>query len=248
MKILFLGDTHGQAGWVKYAIRHARDAGVETIMQVGDFGYWEHTGAGRAYLDNVQSLLGYSGVDLYWVDGNHENHTMLRATYQPDETGFVPIRGRLFYAPRGHRWIWDGVSFLALGGAYSIDKAYRQEGESWWAEELITPEEAQAASEGGHADVMVTHDVPTGVIPWDTNGGWDRKKDVFPLSAANRTLLRDVFDVVKPKLLVHGHYHNTYTAELAGCQIRGLGCDDDPTGLLIVDTEDLFAGIRPPSP
>ena len=47
-KIMLLGDTHGNTGFVLHqVIPAAKAAGVKWIYQVGDFGYWEHTTDGE---------------------------------------------------------------------------------------------------------------------------------------------------------------------------------------------------------
>jgi hypothetical protein len=166
------------------------------------------------------------GRTLHWVDGNHENHTKLRSDYSPREDGMVEVRPNIIYIPRGTRWEWGGVSFLGIGGAYSIDKSMRTEGISWWPEELITDEEVEAAIEGGEVDVVVSHDVPSfvdltphliaiGVRPfrWATN------------TLHCRIQLTNVFDAVKPKKWFHGHYHLRYTDRVDGCDFVGLGAN-----------------------
>jgi hypothetical protein len=67
---------------------------------------------------------------------------------RPD--GFVEVTDRILWAPRGHRWTWQGVRFLALGGAFSIDRQYRKLDSGrwgWFKEEVITPR----AGEAGHS-------------------------------------------------------------------------------------------------
>jgi predicted phosphodiesterase len=244
VRILFLGDTHGETMWVLHAIAVAKRQGIRIIVQAGDFGFWEPYPDGVRFLDRVSQELDRAGIMLVWVDGNHENHEYLRANYHQSENGMVPIRKRIVHAPRGSRWEWDRCKFLALGGAFSIDKKWRTPGKDWWPEELITTAEAQRAIEDGYADIMVTHDCPGPgeITPWDPNGEPDRKKDNWPESVGNRRMLDAVFREVRPKLLVHGHYHNTYRASLGTSIIQGLGRDGDPSSLWTLDTDDLLAG------
>lgn len=256
MKLLFLGDTHGNTGWVHLIIETAKEHDIDWIVQVGDFGYWEHKKHGVDYLFAVETFLEEAGKQLVWLDGNHENHPVLRRNYGPEsdkhitheEHGFWRIRDHIWYAPRGHRWDWDGVKFMSLGGAYSIDKNFRKVGSSWWWEELITEEEVEQAIEGGLVDIMVTHDCPDGVqgaIP--AEGGLDRQKDRWPESLENRRKLARVVQAVRPFALVHGHYHHRNTemyrypveGGYATTLIEGLACDEMSGAALIWTTEEL---------
>lgn len=248
MKVLLLGDVHGDAQWFSLACSVAKTLDCPMILQLGDFGYWEHVDRGREFLDACSESLEHHGLVCWWVDGNHENHEVLRLNYgpgggrhNPTETGFWKIRNRLAYAPRGHRWTWGAHSFLALGGAYSIDKNHRTEGASWWPEETITDDEVTTCIEGGPVDVLVCHDAPAsavGAIP--IQGTWDRQKDNWPESRANREQVQRVVDAVRPHLVVHGHYHHRNTETLRdGTRIEGFGRDGDPASMGVLDLDDL---------
>jgi Icc-related predicted phosphoesterase len=216
MKLLLAGDVHGNNGWWARLMEYATKFGCDTIVQLGDFGYWEHTPEGRLYLDKVSRKAVRAHKLVYFIDGNHENHPMLWSNYPPDASGFCEVRENLHYIPRGHSWEWDGRKFLALGGAYSVDVGWRLEEEAlrsgprtlWWPTETITGEDRDNAIAAGKVDVMFSHDCPWGV---DLPGiGGD-----FPESDLNRALLREVVCKTRPELLVHGHYHMRTSEKLA---------------------------------
>jgi hypothetical protein len=135
--------------------------------------------------------------------------------------------------PRGTRWTWHGLTWLALGGATSLDRVGRTEGVSWWPEEALTIADADRAVAGGPVDVMVTHDAPAGVtVPGAGSYLW--REETMNASYLNRELLREVVDVVGPTHLFHGHFHTAYTADLdlggdLHAAIRGL--DKENAGL-----------------
>lgn len=226
-KILFVGDSHGNYHFFREAVDKALELGCQTIVQLGDFGFWEPYSDGKEYLDNVARALKQKNLECVWIDGNHESHSYLRAHYVKDQEGFVSIRPSLWYAQRGLRWTWRNTRFLALGGAYSIDENYRTWGVDWWPEETITYAEAQKAIDGGPADIMLCHDAPLGVegLAGETE---DRQKDLWPKTVSNRTLLRSVFDEVQPKLVVHGHWHKANVFVLKQALVVGLDCDINP--------------------
>lgn len=132
MRLLVAGDLHGDTQHVRYLYDRARAEGADRIVQTGDFGYWEHHGSGVEFLDFCAKQAERAGIELDWVDGNHEAHTTLRDLYGPGRPrhaltpeGFWVVRPGVHYIPRGHRWSWGGFTLMGLGGAYSVDKRQR---------------------------------------------------------------------------------------------------------------------------
>jgi Icc-related predicted phosphoesterase len=240
MRVFVLGDTHGREDAIDLSVRVAKTEGCDLIIQVGDFGYWPHLPSGKAFMTFVEETCAKYGVTLWWLDGNHENHDLLEVLV--DEHGYdapIELSPHVIYLPRSCRWTWDDVSFMALGGAYSIDKARRTPHVSWWPGETITAGDVERAIAGGPVDVLLTHDAPLGVTPWAERASIDRRKDLWPESKANREALTAVFDAVKPSLLVHGHYHRRYTDHIGETRIEGLAADGDPGSAIVLDTDEL---------
>ena len=103
----------------------------------------------------------------------------------------------------------DGVSFLSLGGANSIDRFERVPGLSWWAEEQISLGDAYRAVSGGRVDVVLAHDAPAGAKVLSQK---EITESIWPARAVgyaneSRYMMRQVVDAVQPKLFFHGHYH-----------------------------------------
>jgi len=156
-------------------------------------------------------------------------------------------------------WEWDETVFMAMGGAYSIDKAWRTPGTSWWPQELITDRDVDRVtnelfilsgfSTEFKVDVMLTHDVPE--IPPSMHAYMTSPHNEFgeyktdPTSKANRERLRAVMDAAQPKLLVHGHMHHRYNDVLDGTAIVGLDRDDTgPASWVLIDTKTLDEDIE----
>lgn len=245
MRILLLGDTHGRVHAVRDAIDYALEAGCDRIVQVGDFGYgWDlHYPPNGRFPFIVNEFSAQAGLDFYWLDGNHENFDALQEELGDGFTSHEPVKmmSNLYYLPRGSSWDWDGVRFLALGGAYSIDKHVRVEGVSWWRQEMTTRADVERALDRGQADVMLTHDMPAQIfdaLAFST--GW-YKSD--PDSRSNRQMVSGVMEIVKPKLLVHGHFH--YRHDTMCGDTRVIGLDRDGTHHLswtVLDTAD-WSGV-----
>lgn len=161
----------------------------------------------------MQHLLEQWEIELYFIDGNHENFPRL---YEKKilEDGTRYVRDNITYIPRGYRWQWEEITFLALGGAASIDRYFRREGKSWWPEEYLTEWDILTAQSGGPVDVMFCHDSPAGApnTVTDDNQGQQYAIKSFGADSLNycnihRQLLKRVTDVTAPRLLFHGHYH-----------------------------------------
>lgn len=262
---MILGDTHGTTNAATGAVFRAEAKGCDAIVQVGDFGYWEHMSQGVEFLDSLSRACVNTKIKFYWIDGNHENHTMLRDLYgpggpkhEPTDEGFWKIREGIYYIPRATKWAWDGVEFMGVGGAYSIDKEYRLARENgtaapewgipepqeplgsrmlWWPEEMITPEEEAAAIAQGEVDVLFTHDCPTNA-PFR-----DRLKPDMQ-SEMHRQTINRIGRSAKPFVWFHGHMHEfydyTFQHEDGYSQVYGLECDGHSRNWAILDTDSLF--------
>lgn len=207
MKILIAGDVHGSTSHMVYLLEQARRKDAEKLFQVGDFGYWEHARPGVEYLNRVQAHALSHGVDVYFLDGNHDNRALLLEKYQErDDEGFIIVRPNIKYADRGHTWDWDGTRFIALGGAYSIDKSYRLKleyaeqklGAYWFpGEEMTALEWSYVLKDRSNVDVVLAHDKP-----FLANPRWDRKN--LPPAVPNQQRLQNAISFLEPKLYING--------------------------------------------
>jgi Calcineurin-like phosphoesterase len=202
------GDWHGNTRWATstaFKVAHALDDlyGEERrlLLHCGDLGIAPGA-VGSHYTIALCSALVACQMRLWFVDGNHEDHPQL-PSWELGKYEKVPLE----WLPRGHRWLWHGRSWLALGGAVSVDKAVRTPYVDWWPEEEITYRQAADVTEAGHADVMVCHDAPLGVpLKLMAPPSFWEPADLRR-SDNHRRLLREVVEVVQPQYLLHGHYH-----------------------------------------
>lgn len=229
-KLLLAGDWHGNATWAGSIITEAAAKGVDTILQLGDFGFWT-PGSGTAdYLNRVQRLCEHFDIDLYWLDGNHEYHEYLKHYHDWPIPVASNKRPRISYLPRGYQWEWFGKTWMSVGGAVSVDKMMRSPGRSWWPEEELTDSQVQHCCRGP-VDVIVSHDCPRGVnIPGvgpDTKSGvrgnWP--PHILLEAERHRTKLRTIWDATGATELYHGHYHIPYKSYFGEGLIVGLDCD-----------------------
>lgn len=230
-----LGDWHGNWKWVSKNFWKLLKTPTETegekegpkfLLHVGDLGIWPQLN----FLTWLHKKLEESGTYLIAVPGNHEDWDFL-ASLPKNPDGFLVVTERILVAPKGLTWTMGGLNgvrpltFMGLGGAVSVDKKHRREGVDWFPSEVISKQELQEALENGREllskekeglDVLLSHDAPTGLlIPTIDNnpaGSAWIEREILAEAQAHRGLLDLVVEDLKPKLLIHGHYHVFYKA------------------------------------
>lgn len=242
-KVLVLGDTHGNVNWATKAVRTAHRLGAKTIVQVGDFGLWDHKEDGVKFLDTLNQTLRHHGVKMRVVGGNHENWDRWDWYVEnnpKDYHGFSFLRSHIRIAPKVHSWVWNGKRCLMVGGAVSIDKAWRKEGESWWAGEQLKDWQVDTAKVYTTTEYLFTHDC-SNRTPWRSR----LKPDLD--SQMHRQKIDEVLSAVQPKVHFHGHMHEKYDwMNMVGddkwTQTYGLECDGmyASWGLLDIDTGEFL--------
>lgn len=244
-KVMVLGDTHGNTVWTRDKIRLAAKLKVDKIIQCGDFGLWDHSEDGVRFLDVVNEECRKVGIKFYWVDGNHENHDRLSWYVKNNpktRVGHVFIRSHILYIPRGCIWEWGGKRFAGVGGAYSIDKAYRTVGKSWWAGEQLTETQANKIirdnSRSDPVHFLFTHDCS------DQTPFYGRLKADIE-SKIHRQRIDKVAKALHPTLWFHGHMHTKYewmyplnTDATKWAQVYGFEMDGDNWSWGILDVEN----------
>lgn len=238
MIISFAGDWHGNFPYTRKALNYASRNGADVVIHVGDFGVWSPYNYIRAVGDEAARL----NLQVFFVDGNHEDHPWLNA--QPiRQDGFRILHDNVAHIPRGTVWTWDGVTFMGLGGAHSVDRQWRTPGVEWFPEETLTYGQAFEAGTTPHdIDILVTHDCPSGVaIPGIEGNPHGFPAEEIALAEKHRELLGYVVESLQPRFLVHGHYHVNYTGMFGTTVIKGLDCDRSPLdrNVWLLDTEEL---------
>lgn len=246
-RVLVAGDSHGDLRYMERLFDVAVEKNCDALYVVGDFGFWprpEELNAIPEFIRECSEYAENTDVDLYWLDGNHENHDRLLFDYVYPwflfhamagvfPGPFIPITDRVSYAWRGSQWSWNGKRFMAVGGAYSVDKGRRVKYVSWWPEEEMTYGESRRILEGTRpgVDVMLTHDLPEGADP-----GWrDGWESLYPAAAGNRKMVAEIAAKAAAPLLIHGHMHHRYTSLVRWengqrCKVVGLGANINEFG------------------
>lgn len=214
--IIFAGDWHGNFGQARAVVLRAQRLGVTKIVHVGDF---DGPPTSHAYLDSLDRLCARCGVTIFFVDGNHEDFPYLDSL-PLNADGTKSVRENIIYLPRGLRWQWEGVSFLAMGGAYSVDRPWRTKDVTYFDAEELSDTDVNVSTDP--VDILVSHDCPAGAPNTITDtpilqaaGIRMFGEDQIARANLHRGQLARVSDAVDPRVIVHGHYHvasrKTYT-------------------------------------
>jgi predicted phosphodiesterase len=229
--IAVFGDWHGDQGWAVKAIACAAREGVKTIIHVGDFSLdWPGAKRGR-YEQRVNRALVEYGLMLIVSPGNHDNLSIINKR-ETQEDGLISWRSNLGVLPKGGRTQVEGLQVGGLGGAYSIDQKWRTEGKDWWADEEPTAAQAEHLIGGGPVDILITHDVPTGI---PVRSEFNLPAHVVERANGTRLLLREVVTTLRPAHVLSGHWHQRLTHELQHpdgqlTRVDVLGMENNPAG------------------
>ncbi len=256
MRLLVAGDTHGNTRWVCDRLYPwAKDLGCDGIVQLGDFGFWEHTDDGVDYLDRVDAAAAAAGIPLFWLRGNHDNIALLRTRYDNADHraafGFWQVRDQVFHIPDGTVFAWDNLRFRAFGGAYSVDKdwrlkleakrhraaEYREAGRR--AKGLPAEPIPPAAGTVWFPEEELTDAQMAGLLRADVGAvdvvlSHDKPRSVpaagfkdLPQCTANQDRLQRALVHHHPRLWLHGHLHTHFDVTLpGGTRVLSLNCDD----------------------
>ena len=199
--IYITGDTHGNIDYEKLLI--LRNLGVsynDYLIICGDAGICWSTNLFPFLLGLYKDL----GLTVLFIDGNHENFTMLNQCEIVEYCGALMHRidDHIFHVLRGEIVTLENKRFLCIGGAVSIDKGYRKAYETWWPEEEITFHDIDNALENlskvnNEVDYVITHccDTKTSQKAFGFKGDICTKQ------------LKFIDETVKYKQWFFGHYH-----------------------------------------
>lgn len=254
------GDWHGNERWAVSVLDYLAGAGITKVLHAGDFGLWPGA-EGERYLRDVCECLERNQQTLWVVPGNHDDYSQIEDSEDPaggTERQVLAGGGEddgweLSLLPRGFAWDEDGRSFVALGGAPSIDFEHRTEGRSWWREEMIRESDLERLHRSAGADVMVCHDspglpfggtyavqrildTPQSVSGWSTAG--------LSYAAKGRARMNLAVEIVKPRMFFHGHYHvadERYDEDTEQTWVS-LGADGAVGNVVILDLQTMEVG------
>ncbi len=161
--VYITGDTHGDLSFFKNP-KLKKLSEDDTLIVCGDFGFlWDGSDKEKKAIET----LGKKKYTICFVDGAHENHDMLNSysPYRYKGGNAHKISANIYHLLRGEIFTFDGKTFFCMGGGESEDKEMREEGKSWWKDEIPNAEEMMNGARNlkdseYKVDYVITHEAP----------------------------------------------------------------------------------------
>lgn len=209
--IYLTGDTHGRFERIGAFCEKKQTSQDDILIILGDAGINFHADA----LDILrQEYLSKLPITLLCIHGNHERRPESLPYYGEREWhgGKVYVEGRypnILFAKDGEVYNLDSRKAIAIGGAYSIDKAWRTAGQSWWADEQPSPAikarvENTLDQLNWQIDIVLSHTAPLKYEPVEVFlPGVDQSK----VDKSTEEWLDGIEERLKYGKWYCGHYH-----------------------------------------
>jgi predicted phosphodiesterase len=225
--MIFIGDTHGNNGYMKMVIE-AQDYRDMEMIHVGDFGVG-FIGMDQELknLDALNEFMKERNIILHVIRGNHDNPHYFDGTYLNTNLKLHPDYTVLNI---------EGKNILLVGGAISIDRVPRRryntmeitqnmhsENRYHWEDEKFVLDREKLETIKG-INIVVTHTAPHYAKPFDQKGNWPPIVAQFMGEdptlgddlVAERELLNEMYDILDKNNYIedwfYGHFHrNEYT-------------------------------------
>lgn len=189
--VRLIGDVHGKFKPYRKLIRD-----IPFSIQVGDMGVGFRRNHGdMAWYSNPPFDAMSEGRHLF-IRGNHDNPEVCR---------------------RQKYWIPDGAllpeGIYCLGGAVSIDRAYRTEGLDWWPDEECSYAELERMIDeyaSFKPEIVITHDCPASVAN-EILAAFNMRK--IEDGSRTRVALERMLERHRPRKWFFGHWHVSLTFE-----------------------------------
>ena len=206
------GDTHGDFKRFYHFCDQIQPSKEDTMIILGDAGFNFYGGWRDEFAKDSVSKL---PITVFSIHGNHEMRPATIPSYHITEWrgGKVYVEDEyptLFFGIDGEVYDLDGKQSIVIGGAYSIDKAYRlAHGWGWWADEQPSEEirqkvESALEKRNWKVDVVLSHTTPLKYEPVEVFiPGLDQSK----VDKSTEVWLDSIEDQLEYKHWYAGHYH-----------------------------------------
>ena len=211
--VIYTGDTHGYTEKILTITDKLSLTESDTIVILGDAGYNYY---GNEYGDlRKKKIIGRMSPTVFCIHGNHEMRPQTIPSYKEIQwRGGIVYREnaypKILFAKDGEVYDFDGISAIAIGGAYSVDKEYRLEnGWGWWADEQPSDEikarvEKALADRDNKIDVILSHTTPLKYEPTEV---FLSCIDQSTVDKSTEQWLDKIEEIVEYKKWYCGHYH-----------------------------------------
>jgi hypothetical protein len=185
--VRLIGDVHGKFGRYRDTIRDASFS-----IQVGDMGVGFKRMFGGELVNSANPPFDAMSEGRHlFIRGNHDNPEVCKS--------------HKYWIPDGT--VVDGI--YCLGGATSIDRAWRTEGLDWWEDEQLSYSELQKCIDDYATikpEIVVTHEAPESIANQIL-----ATFNMTKIEDASRTrqALEQMFYAHQPREWYFGHWHTS---------------------------------------
>lgn len=208
--IFFTGDIHGSPSKIKDFCDKAEVTETDTIIILGDVGA-NYYGNGRD--DYMKSVLSELQPTILCIHGNHEQRPYNINGYEQREWNggkvwFQQQYPNILFAADGEIFNLNGIRYLVIGGAYSVDKFYRlSHGYGWWTDEQPSDEikaYVESQIKNHPFDVVLSHTCPYKYEPIEV---FLPMIDQDTVDASTEKWLDSIEESIEYKAWFCGHWH-----------------------------------------
>lgn len=230
-RVFITGDRHGNFDWLPDWCRENQTTTDDILILLGDHAL-RFEGANKPREVNRKKLVAAQPITIFALRGNHD-----RPYYKEDGTvwedieltecplldnrdygGFLLFEDKMWhdktfyniwYFQDGKEYFIKNKNFFTYGGAYSVDKEWRQlMGWTWYPNEIVSSGEHAAALDTidhRHFNYVLTHTCPTDWQPVDL---FMRGLDQSKVNTRMEEYLDDVLRYIGGyDYWFWGHYH-----------------------------------------
>jgi len=208
--VFFTGDIHGNPEQIGNFCDRIRPQQNDVIVLLGDVGANYY---GNRSDNLLKEYLNSFGCDFLCIHGNHEMRPSadlgyIEICWRDGKAFQQPEYPHVIFAKDGEIYSLNGLRYLVIGGAYSVDKYYRlMRNWGWWPDEQPTEEikdyvEQQIMDKA--FDIVLSHTCPFKYEPVEMFiGGIDQST----VDDSTERWLDKIEEQIDYKAWFCGHWH-----------------------------------------
>ena len=210
--IYITGDTHRDFTRILFLTYQNKTTIDDIIIILGDAGI---NFCDKATDDSLKKQLSQEPITFFCIHGNHEKRPQTINTYKEKQfkggtVYYEEAYPNLLFAKDGEIYNFNNKKVLVIGGAYSVDKEYRQAlGYGWWEDEQPSQEIKDRILEtiknnNNKVDIVLSHTCPYKYLPYEV---FIPGIDQSTVDQSTEKFLDDIENTLNYKKWYCGHYH-----------------------------------------
>ena len=210
--IYITGDTHRDFTRILFLTYQNKTTIDDIIIILGDAGI---NFCDKATDDSLKKQLSQEPITFFCIHGNHEKRPQTINTYKEKQfkggtVYYEEEYPNLLFAKDGEIYNFNNKKVLVIGGAYSVDKEYRQTlGYGWWEDEQPSQEIKDRIFEtikknNNKVDIVLSHTCPYKYLPYEV---FIPGIDQSTVDQSTEKFLDDIENTLNYKKWYCGHYH-----------------------------------------